>query len=256
MAGRHPLIDGIEVEHARRGVGRREAARKQLGQLRFEFALGQMKARRLPGMAAAFANLAAETAVIDTELISVHADGRADFYALMREMRTSKPDESALVFMAFDLLLERDVDLRGLPLSVRLRDLERLLRKSRVPCVKLVESFPVLLQHCEQMKVEGTVSKRLDRPYVSGESRGWQKTKCEGWRRQNEHRHKLFEKPPKPPAPTERERVLLKKREELARVQERLVARGLRAGMKAALEAQRRGLQQEIAELEGVENDS
>jgi bifunctional non-homologous end joining protein LigD len=40
---------------------------------------------RLPGMAAVLANLAAETAVLDTELICVRADGRADFFALLRQ---------------------------------------------------------------------------------------------------------------------------------------------------------------------------
>jgi bifunctional non-homologous end joining protein LigD len=185
----------------------------------------------LPGMAAALANLAADTAVLDTELISVHADGRADFYALKRAMRSSSPDESAMMLMVFDLLWEWDVDLRGLPLSERLRDLQRLLRKSRVPCLKLVESFPdgpVLLEHCERMELEGIVSKRKDKPYVSGVSKHWQKTKCESWRGRNQQRYKILEKPPKPPAPTERERTLQRRKAELARVRESLARPGLR----------------------------
>jgi hypothetical protein len=138
-------------------------------------------------------------------------------------------------------------------LSERRRDLERLIRKSRVPCLKLVESFPdgaVLLEHCERMELEGIVSKRLDRLYISGPSKFALKIKCEGRRRRNEHRHKLFEKPPRPPAPTERERALLKKREELAQVRASLTRPGLRAGVSAALEAQERALLKEIAELE------
>ena len=53
----------------------------------------------------------------------------------MRQMRSSNLDESALQVMAFDLLFQDGVDLRGLPLSERLRDLGRLLRRSRVPTV-------------------------------------------------------------------------------------------------------------------------
>lgn len=41
-----------------------------------------------------------------------------------------------MVLMVFDLLWERDVDLRGLPLSERLRDLARLCRKTRVRCLR------------------------------------------------------------------------------------------------------------------------
>ena len=107
----------------------------------------------MPGMAEALVELAADTAVIDAELICRHADGRADFYALMREMRRGRPDESAMVLMAFDALVIDSVDLRKLPLSERLRDLERLLRRTRVPSVKLVESFPdggVLPDHCNR----------------------------------------------------------------------------------------------------------
>jgi hypothetical protein len=88
-----------------------------------------------------------------------------------------------------------------------------------------------------------------DKPYTSGVSKYWQKTKCEHWRRQNQNRYKLLERP-KPAAPTERERAVHRKKIELARIQERLAERALRAGMKAALKAQEMALALEIAELE------
>jgi len=135
--------------------------------------------------------------------------------------------------MVFDLLWERDVDLRGLPLSERLRDLARLCRKTRVRCLRLVESFPdgaALLEHCNLLGLEGIVSKRVDKPYSSGMSKHWLKLKCDGWRRQNQNRYKIFEKRPSPRTPSER--ALWKKREELLRVQEMLNVGDLRAGMK------------------------
>ena len=58
------------------------------------------------------------------------------------QMRTSSPDETQLVFLAFDMLVLDGVDLRGLPLSDRKRDLHRLCRKARVPFLKQVETFP------------------------------------------------------------------------------------------------------------------
>ena len=61
---------------------------------------------------------------------------------LMAQMRTSHPDESQLMFMAFDLLHQDGVDLRGLPLVERKRDLHRLCVKARVPFMRRVETFP------------------------------------------------------------------------------------------------------------------
>ena len=69
------------------------------------------------------------------------------------QMRTSHPDESQLMFLAFDLLHQDGVDLRGLPLTERKRDLTRLCRQSRVPFVNQVQTFPdgaVLFDHCNR----------------------------------------------------------------------------------------------------------
>ena len=62
--------------------------------------------------------------------------------------------------------------------------------------LKEVQAFPdgaVLFEHCEKFGFEGVVSKRLSSRYMSGPSRLWTKTKCRGWKRANEGRHKLFE---------------------------------------------------------------
>jgi len=99
----------------------------------------------------------------------------------MAQMRTKYPDEAQLMLLAFDLLHQDGVDLRGLPLSGRKRDLNRLCRKSRVPFLKHVQTFPdgaVLLEHCNNFGFEGVVSKRLSSRYVSGPSRHWTKSKC------------------------------------------------------------------------------
>jgi ATP-dependent DNA ligase len=68
----------------------------------------------------------------------------------MAQMRTGHPDESHLMFMAFDLLHQDGVDLRGLALSEPKRDLCRLCTKSRVPFMRQVQTFPngPLFEHC------------------------------------------------------------------------------------------------------------
>ena len=89
---------------------------------------------RLPGMVEAFAKLPTQSAILDGELCLIDPRGSAHFYRLMAQMRTSRPDESQLLFLAFDLLHQDGVDLRGLPLSERKRDLSTklaLLKKAK-----------------------------------------------------------------------------------------------------------------------------
>jgi ATP dependent DNA ligase domain len=154
--------------------------------------------------------------------------------------------------MAFDLLHQDGVDLRGLALSDRKRDLDRLCRKSKVPYLSQVETFPdgaVLFDYCSKFGFDGVVSKRRSSRYSSGPSRNWVKTKCPGWKRINAGRHKMFEGPRKPEL-TEAQKTLTKKREELARVLERLRSPGLIFGLARELRRNVASLEREIAELE------
>lgn len=49
-----------------------------------------------------------------------------------------------------------------------------------------------LLAACAASDLEGIVSKRLDRPHVSGPCREWLKTKCPAWRAANRLRWRHF----------------------------------------------------------------
>jgi bifunctional non-homologous end joining protein LigD len=82
-------------------------------------------------MVEAFGKLPTQSAILDGELVLIDPRGAAHFYRLMAQMRTSHPDESQLMFLVFDLLYQDGVDLRGLPLSERKRDLSRLCRSRR-----------------------------------------------------------------------------------------------------------------------------
>ena len=71
------------------------------------------------------------------------------------------------------------------------------------------------------------------------------------WNRTHvEVRRRIFEKPAKPPAMTETERTLARRREELARVQNRLQAGEQRPGLARELRKQLALIEREIAELE------
>ena len=170
----------------------------------------------------------------------------------MLEMRTRWPDEAQLVFLVFDLLHHDGVDLRGLPLSERKRDLHRLCVKSKVPFMREVQTFPdgpALFEHCNKFGFEGVVSKRMASRYSSGPSRNWVKTKCPDWKRINSERHKLFEGPRKSEL-TEAQKTLAKKRQALARVTERLRSPPLSHGIARELRKQQAILEREIAALQ------
>ena len=221
--------------------------------LRFYSRSGAEYTDRLPDMRKAFAEMPTRAAILDGELCLIDPRG-AHFYRLMAQMRTSSPDERQLIFLAFDLLHQDGIDLRGLPLSERKLDLDRLCRQSKVPYLTRVETFPdgnVLFDYCNKFGFEGTVSKRRDSRYFSGSSRNWVKVKCPNWKRDNAERHKLFEIPRKPEL-TEAQKTLVKKRQELARVIERLRSPPLSHGIARELRKQQAILEREIAELERI----
>ena len=127
-----------------------------------------------------------------------------------------------------------------------------LCAKARVPFLKEVQTFPngtLLLDHCNKFGFEGVVSKRLASRYSSGPSRNWVKTKCPGWKRINAERYRLFEGPPRKPELTEAQQTLARKRQQLARVIERLRSPPLSHGIARELRKQQAILEREIAEL-------
>ena len=243
---------GDDWLHEPKWDGFRSQIIKDGSQVRFYSRHGAEYTERLPGMVEAFGKLPTQSAILDGELCLIDPRGAAHFYRLMAQMRTSHPDESQLMFLAFDLMHQDAVDLRSLPLTERRRDLERLCRKTKVPFLQLVETFPdgaILFDYCNRFGFEGIVSKCQASRYSSGPSRNWVKTKCPGWKRINAERWRIFEGPRKPQL-TEAQKTLAKKRQELARVLDRLRSPGLRPGIARELRKQQVILEREIAELE------
>jgi ATP-dependent DNA ligase len=236
-----PKWDGFRFQIIKDGSG-----------VRFFSRNGAEYTERLPRMAEAFAELPVVSAILDGELVLIDDGGAAHFYQLMAQMRTSHPDESHLMYLVFDLIHQDGVDLRSLTLTERKRDLTRLCRNARNPFLKQVETFSdgeVLFDYCNRFGFEGVVSKQRTSGYTSGASRHWVKVKCPDWKRANAHRHRLFEGN-KRPALTEEQKVLIRKRQELARVLERLGGPDLSPGMARELRKHMAILVAEIAELE------
>jgi bifunctional non-homologous end joining protein LigD len=87
--------------------------------------------------------------------------------------------------------------LRPLPFIIRRYKLDRVMGSCGSPLIQYSEFFSEphrLLDACRKFRLEGVVSKRLDRPYVSGRTKDWIKVKCAAWRDANKWRHEFFEK--------------------------------------------------------------
>jgi ATP-dependent DNA ligase len=116
------------------------------------------------------------SAIIDAEVVWLDADGIAQFDALH-----SRIMDHAVVACAFDLLMLDGDDLRRRPpLSERKAALRKLLKRSKggVQYVEHVEGdgAEMFAAACK-LGLEGIVSKKLDAPYRSGQSRSWIKVK-------------------------------------------------------------------------------
>ena len=121
-------------------------------------------------------------------MVCLDADGRPNFAALMSR-------RGALAYMAFDLLLLDDVDLRELPLVDRKRRLRRLLRESQsVRYVSHVRtSGRAFFEAACRLDLEGIVSKPAAAPYVC-EPSPWRKVLNPTYSQKTERRFELFDR--------------------------------------------------------------
>jgi bifunctional non-homologous end joining protein LigD len=114
--------------------------------------------------------------VLDGEAAILGVDGISDFNALH-----SGNFNHEVQLYAFDVLAMNGVDLRPLPLSMRMASLAKLLH--RRPDGIFTGSFeqgeigPDLFRKACEFGLEGLVSKRADRPYRVGRSKDWVKVK-------------------------------------------------------------------------------
>ncbi|WP_208247282.1 DNA ligase D (plasmid) [Rhizobium sp. T1470] len=120
-------------------------------------------------------------AILDGEICALDEQGAPDFAALQAALSERKTGD--LVFFAFDLLFDRNEDLRARPLSDRKNRLATLLNNAPSnPRIRFVEHFETggdaVLKSACKLSLEGIVSKRADAPYQSGRAHTWAKSKC------------------------------------------------------------------------------
>jgi len=147
---------------------------------------------RFPDIAFVLRALPAKAAIIDAELVACSSTGTPDF----RELHASAATSDELCLWAFDVLHLNGRDLLDLPLVKRRGKLQALIDRDDHPSVLLSGAFDDphrLLAACEERRMEGIVSKRIDAPYRSGNASDWTKTKCASWREAHRERWRLFE---------------------------------------------------------------
>lgn len=119
------------------------------------------------------------------------AAGRPDCSGLLHKR------DVLLCVGVFDILSHAGKDLRPLKLSARRTKLNKLIARVDTPMFRCSETFfdaGALFKACSERRMEGIVSKRVDRPYQSGPSQDWIKVKCPEWREENSWRHEFFAK--------------------------------------------------------------
>ena len=136
---------------------------------------------RFPGIAEAFENFPAKSALVDGEAVVEDENGVSSFSAL-QEALSERKTASAAVFFAFDLLYLDGYSLREAALDDRKDVLAKLLSSNRHPSLRysdhVVGSGQAMYEHACRLGLEGIVSKRRDAPYRSGRHGEWAKSKC------------------------------------------------------------------------------
>jgi bifunctional non-homologous end joining protein LigD len=164
------------------------------GQARFHTRNGHDWTAYFPALGEAARSL--PDCILDGELCAVAPSGYSDFSAL-RSALPSRTDD--LVLFVFDIIWWGEQgDLRDLALDARKRALRQVLDQGDEAArrkFRWVDEFAgaeprALFAAACALGFEGIVSKRRDRPYRSGKSDEWVKTKCRpgvevvigGWR--------------------------------------------------------------------------
>jgi bifunctional non-homologous end joining protein LigD len=160
--------------------GYRIQARLDQGKVRLLTRKGLDWTEKFPNVAAAAAELPAQVALIDGEVVVEDAKGISSFSGLQAALKAG--DRDRFVYYVFDLLHLDGRDLTDLPLIERKAELARLVGKAQRGPIRYSEHFedagPAVLRHACQLALEGIVSKRSDAPYRSGRSEIFIKIKC------------------------------------------------------------------------------
>src|SRR5258706_1532441 len=125
--------------------------------------------KRFPQIAEALNDLPADT-VIDGEVVALDESGRPDFHGLQH----FTAEASRIHYFVFDLLVLKQRDLTGLPLSERRKLLKSI--KLRSGWIRLSEQLDIsaaeMVSAVRQQGLEGVVAKRKNSVYEEGKRTG------------------------------------------------------------------------------------
>jgi len=139
--------------------------------------------KKFPDLVAARAEIAAQTAVIDGEILALNPEGKPDFQLLQNAAgfrpgprRQEKP---VLIFYAFDLLYCNGRDLGNEPLLDRKRLLAQIIDgQGRIRFSDHLEGKGLLLfQQVREQGMEGIIAKDGQSKYEQRRSKSWLKIK-------------------------------------------------------------------------------
>jgi bifunctional non-homologous end joining protein LigD len=134
---------------------------------------------RFPSITQALADVPANVAIIDGEVLVQTAAGVASFAMLVDALKSGGGD---MLFYGFDLLYLDGFDLRDAPLSVRKEALGRILAElgaaGRIRYSDhIAGDGEAVFKHASRLGLEGIISKQATSPYRSGRVKTWLKVK-------------------------------------------------------------------------------
>jgi len=134
---------------------------------------------KLPDLAEAITRLDLRGTILDGEIVAFDKQGVSDFQLLQNAFRERQGGK--LVYTVFDLLACDGVDLRDLPLEERKARLQKLKLPADRASIRYTDHMlgqgQAFFKQAQRHGLEGIVSKRRDRPYVSGRGTDWVKVK-------------------------------------------------------------------------------
>jgi len=174
----HTVPNGPLWVHEIKHDGYRFICRRDGGRVQLFTRRGHDWTDRAPQITEAMRLLPVTSVTIGGEAVICDSSGISDFDRLRAALARGGSRQPFLY--AFDLLELDGRDLRRSPWEDRRKALVQVLRAAgdgiRL-CEHMDDDGPTMLRHACAIGLEGTVSKRRDRPYRSGRSADWIKVK-------------------------------------------------------------------------------
>jgi bifunctional non-homologous end joining protein LigD len=172
---------GDEWLHEIKLDGYRLIARIEHGRARLLTRGEQDWTHRFSHIARALEALQIDNAILDGEVVVLDERGVSDFQLLQNAL--SEGAKNSPQYFVFDLLHLAGRDLRALPLTERKRVLQATLGSRGTNgsihyCDHVTGGGEAFYAQACELGLEGVLSKLGDRPYASGRTRDWLKTKC------------------------------------------------------------------------------